>query len=169
MEPSKDNVNDIEKGASTDSPEHLEIVSTFPGQLDEDLKYGQGGLKGLLTSPYVFGAAMLASLGGFSFGAFLGCLIFPKLTDRISRKWGLSCAVGIFCVGAIIQTASMNYGTLVAGRFIGGIGVGTLAMGAPLYSSEISPPDLRGSLLTLEQLSIVVGAIIAYWITYGTR
>ncbi|CZR64602.1 related to quinate transport protein [Phialocephala subalpina] len=41
-------------------------------------------------------------------------------------------------------------------------------MGAPLYISEISPPDLRGSQLTLEQLSIVVGAIIAYWITYGT-
>ena len=39
MEPSKDNVNDIEKGASTDSPEHLEIVSTFPGQLDEEQKH----------------------------------------------------------------------------------------------------------------------------------
>lgn len=107
--------------------------------------------------------------GMLELGAFIGCLFYPKLTDRISRKWGLTCAVGVFCVGAIIQTAAMDYGTLVAGRFIGGMGVGTLAMGAPLYISEISPPDLRGSLLTLEQMSIVIGGIVSYWITYGTR
>ena len=44
-----------------------------------------------------------------------------------------------FCVGAIIQTGAQNYGMLVAGRTMGGIGVGTLAMGAPLYISEIAP------------------------------
>jgi MFS family permease len=57
---------------------------------------------------------------------------------------------------------------LVAGRMIGGIGVGTLALGAPLYISEVAPPNLRGSLLVLETFSIVIGAIIAYWMTYGT-
>lgn len=40
---------------------------------------------------------------------------------------------------------------------------------APLYISEVSPPNLRGSLLVLEQFSIVVGAIISYWVTYGTK
>ena len=47
--------------------------------------------------------------------------------------------------------------------------MGTLAMGAPLYISEISPPEMRGSLLTLEELFIVIGAIISYWVTYGTK
>ncbi|KAI9842640.1 MAG: hypothetical protein M1837_007007 [Sclerophora amabilis] len=178
----------------------------------EKLSYGSDGFTGLVNSPYVFAAALLASLGGFSFGydqgvisliltmpqfhkqypetapdsprygfhtgfmtgmlqlgSFLGCLFYPKLADVISRKWGLTTAVGFYTVGAIIQTVAMNYATLVAGRFVGGIGVGTLAMGAPLYISEIAPPELRGSLLVLEQLSIVTGAIIAYWITYGTR
>lgn len=107
--------------------------------------------------------------GMLELGAFIGCLCFPILADRISRKWGLTVATAFFCVGAIIQTASHNYGTLVAGRFIGGIGVGTLAMGAPLYISEVAPPNLRGSLLVLEAICIVIGAIIAYWITYGTR
>ncbi|KAL1875610.1 hypothetical protein Plec18167_005546 [Paecilomyces lecythidis] len=176
------------------------------------IAYGNGGVRGLLGSPYILGAAWLASLGGFSFGydqgvisliltmkqfhaqfpetapdaphygfdvgfmtgmlelgAFIGCLFFPYLADRISRKWGLSVATVIFCLGAIIQTAADNYDTLVAGRFIGGIGVGTLAMGAPLYISEIAPPNLRGSLLVLEAISIVIGAIVAYWVTYGTR
>lgn len=107
--------------------------------------------------------------GLLGLGAFIGCLFFPYLADRISRKWGLTVAAVFFCIGAIIQTAAPNYGTLFAGRFIGGIGVGTLAMGAPLYISEIAPPNLRGSLLALEAISIVIGAIIAYWITYGTR
>ncbi|KAI0891435.1 general substrate transporter [Annulohypoxylon nitens] len=194
-----------------DGSDHLEDAPSH-GESTAMISYGNKGIKGIIQSPYVFGAALLASLGGFSFGydqgvisliltmsqfreqfpevapgnarygfntgfmtgmlefgAFIGCLFFPLLADRYSRKWGLAFAAIIFCVGSIIQTAAHNYGTLVAGRTIGGIGVGTLAMGAPLYISEIAPPNLRGSLLVLEQISIVIGAIVAYWITYGTR
>lgn len=107
--------------------------------------------------------------GMLEFGAFLGCVTFPFICDKISRKWGLSVAVFIFCVGAAIQTAASDYATLVAGRTVGGIGVGALAMGAPLYISEIAPPRLRGAFLVLEFLAIVIGAVAAYWITYGTR
>ncbi|KAK9234662.1 general substrate transporter [Lipomyces kononenkoae] len=196
---------------ATDSPVHLE--DRFPhGETTSAINYDNKGIRGILGSPFVFGAALLASFGGFSFGydqgvmsliltipqfreqfpeirpdnphygfntglmtgmlelgAFIGCIFFPMLADRYSRKWGLAVATASFCLGAIIQTSSHNYGTLVAGRTIGGIGVGTLAMGAPLYISEISPPNLRGSLLVLEAISIVVGAIVSYWITYGTR
>ncbi|CAG8242011.1 unnamed protein product [Penicillium salamii] len=183
-----------------------------PSLVTEEIAYERNGLKGIVNSPYVCGAALLASFGGLSFGydqgvislilvmpqfidqfpqvdsnaprygfhtgfltgmlelgAFVGCLFFPYVADRISRKWGISIATGFFCVGAIIQTAANEYDTLVAGRFIGGIGVGTLAMGAPLYISEIAPPNLRGSLMVLEAISIVIGAVVAYWITYGTR
>lgn len=107
--------------------------------------------------------------GMLELGAFIGCIGLPYLADKYSRKWALTVATAFFCVGAIIQTASHNYASLVAGRFIGGIGVGTLAMGAPLYISEVAPPNVRGSLLVLEAITIVIGAIIAYWITYGTR
>ncbi|KAJ5580513.1 hypothetical protein N7450_006814 [Penicillium hetheringtonii] len=183
-----------------------------PEFADVEISYDSNGIKGILNSPFVCGAALLASFGGFSFGydqgvislilvmpqfvdqfpevdenapsygfhkglltgmlelgAFIGCLFFPYIADKISRKWAISVATAFFCIGAIIQTASRNYDTLVAGRFIGGIGVGTLAMGAPLYISEIAPPNLRGSLMVLEAISIVIGAIVAYWITYGTR
>ncbi|CVL07402.1 related to quinate transport protein [Fusarium mangiferae] len=196
-----------DKATVSDGPEHLE-----DGIANTEISYDNNGLAGIIRSPYVFGAALLASFGGFSFGydqgvisiiltmpqfqdtfpeispgharygfntgfmtgmlefgAFAGCLFFPLLADRYSRKYGLAVATAFFCVGAIIQTAAHNYGTLVAGRTIGGVGVGTLAMGAPLYISEIAPPNLRGSLLVLEAISIVIGAIIAYWITYGCR
>ncbi|KAB8203801.1 general substrate transporter [Aspergillus parasiticus] len=102
-------------------------------------------------------------------GAFIGCLFMPYLADKISRKWALTVAVAIFDIGAIIQTTAQSYAALVAGRTIGGIGVGTLAMGAPLYISEIAPPNLRGTLLVLESISIVLGSVIAYWMTFGTR
>ena len=42
-------------------------------------------------------------------------------------------------------------------------------MVAPLYISEISPPEIRGTLLVLQELSIVTGIVIAFYITYGTR
>jgi MFS family permease len=42
-------------------------------------------------------------------------------------------------------------------------------MVAPLYISEISPPEIRGSLLVLEEFSIVFGIVVAYWITFGTK
>ena len=58
---------------------------------------------------------------------------------------------------------------LTVARFIGGLGIGMLSMVAPLYISEISPPETRGALLVLEEFAIVTGIVIAFWITYGTQ
>lgn len=91
------------------------------------------------------------------------------IADKISRKWSILLAGTIFICGSVIQTASVSFGMLVAARFIGGIGVGMLAMVAPLYISEIAPPEIRGTLLVLQELSIVTGIVIAFYITYGTR
>ncbi|KAL6404867.1 hypothetical protein AUP68_11699 [Ilyonectria robusta] len=114
-----------------------------------------------------FGKGLMT--GMLEFGAFLGCFFMPWLADKISRKRALTVVVIIFNIGAILQTAAVNYEMLVVGRTIGGIGVGTLAMGAPLYIAEIAPPNLRGTLLVLESISIVLGVVISFWITYGTR
>ncbi|CAI7614482.1 unnamed protein product [Penicillium manginii] len=92
----------------------------------------------------------------------------PYLADNVSREWALTVAI-IFDLGAIIQTAAPKFGTLVAWRAIVFVGVGTLTMTAPLYISEMSPPNLRGTLLVLESVSIIAGVMIAYWITFGTR
>jgi MFS family permease len=78
-------------------------------------------------------------------------------------------AAVVFLIGSAIQTGAMNFGMLLAGRFIGGMGVGMLAMVAPLYISEIAPPEIRGTLLVLQELSIVTAIVVAFYITYGTR
>lgn len=55
----------------------------------------------------------------------------------------------------------------VTGRFITGLGVGSLSMVVPLYNAEIAPPEVRGSLVGLQQLAITFGILISFWIDYG--
>ena len=117
---------------------------------------GAGFWKGLLTAMIELGAL----IGAFNQG---------WIADKISRKYSIIVAVIIFTIGSILQTAAMDYAMLTVARFIGGIGIGMLSMVAPLYISEISPPEIRGTLLVLEELCIVAGIVIAFWITYGTR
>ena len=117
---------------------------------------GSGFFKGLLT-------AMI------ELGALLGALTAGFVADRLSRKRTIVLAVCIFTVGSALQTGSISYAMLVVARLIGGVGIGMLSMIAPLYISEISPAETRGSLLVLEEFSIVSGIVIAFWITYGTQ
>ncbi|KAE8388704.1 hypothetical protein BDV23DRAFT_158583 [Aspergillus alliaceus] len=51
--------------------------------------------------------------GLFELGAFIGCLFLPSIAGHISSKGGLTVAIVVYVIGAAIQTASMNYGTLV--------------------------------------------------------
>jgi MFS family permease len=70
-------------------------------------------------------------------GAFIGAALSGFVADRWSRKMSIAWGVVISVIGNIIQTASPNYGSLVAGRFIGGIGTGILSSTAPMYISEV--------------------------------
>lgn len=98
-------------------------------------------------------------------GALIGALNQVWIADKISRKYSIVLAVTVFIMGSILQTAAVDYAMLVVARLIGGIGIGMLSMVAPLYISEISPPEIRGALLVLEEFSIVSGIVIAFWIT----
>lgn len=102
-------------------------------------------------------------------GALIGAINQGWIADKISRKYSIVVAVFVFAIGSVLQTAAVDYPMLVVGRLIGGVGIGMLSMIAPLYISEISPPEIRGALLVLEELSIVFGIVVAFWITYGTR
>ncbi|KAF8983306.1 general substrate transporter [Cyathus striatus] len=78
-------------------------------------------------------------------------------------------ACGVFLIGSLFQCAAVELWHLFLGRAIGGVGVGALSMLAPLYMAEIAPPEVRGSLLALEQLSIVLGVVLGFWAGFGTR
>ena len=73
-------------------------------------------------------------------------------------------ATAINLINRLIQTVAMNYATLTAGRCIAGVGTGILSSTAPMYISEVAPPNIRGALLVLEQFAIVLGIVVMYFI-----
>ncbi|KAK9481581.1 general substrate transporter [Lipomyces starkeyi] len=139
----------------------VSVILVMPQFLDrferiDETSSGSGFWKGLMT-------AMI------ELGALIGALNQGWIADKISRRYSIVVAVMVFLVGAILQTAAVDYTMLIIARMIGGAGIGMLSMVAPLYISEISPPETRGALLVLEEFCIVAGIVIAFWITYGTR
>ncbi|KAJ3534080.1 hypothetical protein NM208_g7696 [Fusarium decemcellulare] len=130
------------------------FLDRFP-EVSDDAP-GAGFKKGLMT-------AMI------TLGAFIGAINQGWVADWASRKRSIMIAVVIFSIGSALQTAALNFDMLVAGRFIGGVGIGMLSMVVPLYIGEISPPEIRGSLLVFEALFVVLGIVVAFWITYATK
>jgi len=102
-------------------------------------------------------------------GAWFGVLCTGQLADRLGRKRTILLAVVVFVIGVIVQTAAFKPSSIFGGRFITGLGVGSLSMAVPLYNAELAPPEVRGSLVAMQQMSIVTGIMISFWIDYGTN
>ncbi|OLY81082.1 High-affinity glucose transporter [Smittium mucronatum] len=100
-------------------------------------------------------------------GCFIGSLIAGQVTDIFSRKRSILAASIVFVGGSIIQGASNGYAMLVIGRFINGLAVGILSQAVPTYQSEVSAPEVRGRLISLQQWAITWGIAIAFWIGVG--
>ncbi|KAK3675247.1 hypothetical protein LTR78_004757 [Recurvomyces mirabilis] len=108
----------------------------------------------------------------FELGAWLGTLYSGFLAEILSRKYAILINTGIFIIGVVIQTTgvtSAGASSILGGRFITGMGVGSLSMIVPMYNAECAPPEVRGGLVGLQQLAITTGIMIAFWIDYGTN
>ncbi|KAJ5231658.1 uncharacterized protein N7469_006246 [Penicillium citrinum] len=102
-------------------------------------------------------------------GAMVGAFINGPISDRVSRRWSILMANIIFLIGSILQAAAEYVAMFFVGRFVFGVGAGMLAMVCPLYLSELAPPNIRGSLVALQQLSITFGIMCSFWVNYGTQ
>ncbi|KAF1975469.1 general substrate transporter [Bimuria novae-zelandiae CBS 107.79] len=104
-------------------------------------------------------------------GAWFGTMYSGFLAEILSRKYAILVNVAIFILGVIVQTTSISAGhnSILGGRFVTGMGVGSLSMIVPMYNAEIAPPEVRGALVGLQQLSITLGIMISFWIDYGTN
>lgn len=98
-----------------------------------------------------------------NFGSPSGAFVNGPIADRISRRWDLLLANVVFQVGSILQASAMNVPMIFVGRFIAGLAIGQLSMVVPLYLGELAPPNIRGSLIALQQLGITVGIMVAFW------
>lgn len=104
-------------------------------------------------------------------GAWLGAILSGFMAEAASRKYGILIATGVFIIGVVIQASSISAGpsAILGGRFVTGMGVGSLSMIVPMYNAEVAPPEVRGSLIALQQLAICFGIMISFWINYGTN
>ncbi|KAI8964677.1 general substrate transporter [Daldinia sp. FL1419] len=104
-------------------------------------------------------------------GAWIGTLLSGFIAEAISRKYGVLVAVTVFVVGVVIQATAQSGGpnVILGGRFVTGMGVGSLATIVPIYNSEVAPPEIRGALVALQQLAITFGIMVSFWIDYGTN
>ncbi|CAO3626945.1 unnamed protein product [Cunninghamella echinulata] len=114
------------------------------------------------------------TLNGFvvsilTLGCWVGSLIVSYFSDKIGRKYSIVLYTVVFIIGSVFQGAAQNVDYLLASRFVAGLSIGGLSMLVPLYQSEIAPPNIRGSLVSLQQLSITFGILISFWIDYGCQ
>jgi SP family arabinose:H+ symporter-like MFS transporter len=105
--------------------------------------------------------------GWFVSCALLGCIIgvafSGKLSDKYGRKIVLILSAFLFLVSAIGCTVCGSFSQLVVFRLIGGLGIGVASMVSPLYISEFSPAKYRGMMVSLYQLALTIGIVVAYF------
>lgn len=99
-------------------------------------------------------------------GCVCGVIASGKPSDVFGRKKTLLIAALLFFISAIGSALSEHLNIFIIFRFFGGIAVGTASMLAPMYISEISPAGKRGSLVSLNQLAIVIGILVAFFSNY---
>ena len=95
-------------------------------------------------------------------GAIVGAVASGYLADRISRKFTKVVSGTIYVVGALGCAFAVSVPMLIGFRFVLGLSVGTASFVAPLYISEVSPPRVRGGLVSFNQLAITTGILVSY-------
>ena len=108
---------------------------------------------------------------GFAMGsAVLGCIAgaigLGWIPDRFGRKPSLIASAVLFTASALWTAFATGYPSFVAARVLGGIGIGLASNVSPVYIAEVSPPEMRGRLVSVNQLTIVLGIILAQLVNY---
>lgn len=116
----------------------------------------------ITSSPYLQGWAMSSAL----IGCLLGAISSGYLTDRFGRKKPLIGAAALFTIAAIGTGAVDQFTPFIVFRLIGGLGIGLASAISPMYIAEISPAQMRGRLVSVNQLTIVIGILAAQIINY---
>lgn len=111
-----------------------------------------------------------AELGWAISSGLLGCIIgsmiasFPA--ERFGRRATMMISSLLFFISALGTGLSSDFSLFVYSRILGGIAVGLVSVTLPIYTSEVSSPEERGSLTINFQLGVVVGILTAFFVDY---
>jgi SP family galactose:H+ symporter-like MFS transporter len=162
-------VKKIKKSISSNSGIYIiAMISGISGML---FGYDTGVISGaiLFIKQEFFLSSVLQEIvvSAVLIGAIIGAFMGGSFADRFGRRKMIIVASIIFAAGAIETSLAPEIITLLIGRIIVGIAIGMASFIAPLYISELSPPRIRGSLVTFNQLFITIGIVISYGVDYA--
>lgn len=145
----------------------ISVVAAFGGLL---FGFDTAVISGTINfiQPY-FGlseAGLGWTVSSLLFGCIAGVSIAGKAGDQYGRKKVLMFAAALFFISALGSALSHQLFYFVTARIIGGIGVGIASILSPMYIAEIAPAKSRGTLVSLNQLAIVVGILVAFFSNY---
>lgn len=117
---------------------------------------------GIAGSPLLQGWAISSALVGCMAGAVLSGLI----SDRYGRKNVLILAAALFLISAIGTGLANTFSIFIFYRIVGGVGIGLASTASPVYIAEVSPAPIRGRFVSINQLTIVIGILLAQIINW---
>jgi len=100
-------------------------------------------------------------------GCIVGAAASGWLSDGLGRKKVLIGAAGLFVIGSIFSAIPVTFTGYVVARIVGGLGIGITSTLCPLYNAEIAPARYRGRMVALNQLAIVTGIFLTYFLNSG--
>ena len=115
-----------------------------------------------LTSEAQIGWANSCALIGCLFGS----LAAGALSDKFGRKRLLILAAVIFAVTSLGNALAHNFTVFIAWRMLGGVAIGLASGLSPMYIAEVAPAQIRGKLVSINQLTIVIGILLAQFINW---
>ena len=101
-------------------------------------------------------------LGSLNFWTIFGALISPVVTDRYGRRATFIAASVGFLLGIALQVRASSFKVVLFGRMIVGLGVGVGEAIDPMYISEISPPQIRGQLVSWAEAGVSFGVVLGF-------
>jgi sugar porter (SP) family MFS transporter len=133
--------------------------------------YDTGVISGaLIFIKREFGLTTLAEeivVSGVLLGATLGAIVGGKAADLFGRRRVLLVTAAIFGIGALASAVAPSPSVLIVSRVVLGLAIGLASTNVPVYLSEVAPPRARGWVVSLFQLAVTVGIVVAYLTDYA--
>ena len=143
------------------------LVATLGGLL---FGYDTGVISGAiepLTARFGLSAAMKGWASACVLvGCAVGVLVVGPISDRLGRKLAMTLAAFMFLISAIGTAVPRDIWTFVIFRFLGGVGIGIASISTPMYIAEITPAQVRGRMVSVNQIAIVGGIALTAFINY---
>ncbi len=159
---------DMEKTANNWFVYRITMVAAVGGLLFGYDTAVIAGAIGFLQANYQLSSAMMGWIASCAIiGCMVGAMFAGGLSDKVGRKKVLMLSAILFAVSSIGTAMPPNLTWFVVFRLIGGLGIGIASILGPMYITEIAPAAIRGRLVSINQLGIVSGILLIYFVNAG--